>query len=724
MNMQDYRHAADRVEIADHCREEILDMKNQKERTTGAPLLRITAGLTAAAACLGIAGTVGYAMYRMKHEESSLAAASPVAEQTAMDYTGYFRDYYTQRNHGEPVDFDFASLTGTNFTETWELENYTVSLKAAVTDGWTLNYIYYVKVNNPSDMMDPFLQIYSDVPEDNGLPGRAGSQATSYVWRLDEQPDENGIIRFFGTSSCHYALPLPQGVPYHASCGGIQKDITVNLPETVPAMYPLTNPNDLSFQTLTLPLEQETGFTHGVVTPLGVVLANYPDRAEYIREVNDVGSRYLTAEQAPKIFTDDMISVECTDEESIAACSYSAVGAYCTYTAPMSDDADWSSCASCRMPFTVPQDFSGKNYLTLQSGGDPVRLEITSEPAPVIDMENIETVDDIECKPDPEVFHLGAGYYEALNNMDAAARTKTLPFGTVSLDDISYLENGLPSLGLTVTLNDTVTVGEDEMLALRFTPNAFGYEDEDKIRYEMQPEASKWVSVPAADIQDGICRCSLELDPLAPDSNGTPGCWEYVDIELELNEMCVRKQDDTADAASYEWTAAAEDDAVWNFNFGSSAYIPFDKLNEAQRTRSLADGGTVRIDSLEYEDGVPVLNYSVNLDDVTLPADDCWVFCQLLPIGTANNEIYMFPVDDEEHGSQIIAEATQDGWYHFRQRLVTQDGQYPADGELLLDVRLLLLIARDQNSNEQLSISTPSPNEEGGLYHIARFIIP
>lgn len=74
MNMQDYRHAADRVHIADHCKEEVLGMKTKT--TDRKPVIRIVTGITAAAACLGITGAFGYALFNMKQDGAKLPAGT------------------------------------------------------------------------------------------------------------------------------------------------------------------------------------------------------------------------------------------------------------------------------------------------------------------------------------------------------------------------------------------------------------------------------------------------------------------------------------------------------------------------------------------------------------------------------------------------------------------------------------------------------------------------
>ncbi|MBR5372201.1 MAG: hypothetical protein IK130_08300, partial [Oscillospiraceae bacterium] len=67
MNMQDYRHAQDRVHIAEHCKEEVLSMA-QNQKTNGRPIIRIAAGITAAAACLAVVGTLGHSFFNGKQD--------------------------------------------------------------------------------------------------------------------------------------------------------------------------------------------------------------------------------------------------------------------------------------------------------------------------------------------------------------------------------------------------------------------------------------------------------------------------------------------------------------------------------------------------------------------------------------------------------------------------------------------------------------------------------
>ena len=79
MNMQDYRHAADRVQIADHCKEEVLGMK--ENTAARKPVIRIATGITAAAACLAVTGICGYTLMHMKQQSTEFHPAASIEEQ-------------------------------------------------------------------------------------------------------------------------------------------------------------------------------------------------------------------------------------------------------------------------------------------------------------------------------------------------------------------------------------------------------------------------------------------------------------------------------------------------------------------------------------------------------------------------------------------------------------------------------------------------------------------
>ena len=87
MNMQDYRHAADRVHIAEHCEEEVLSMTSQTEQKTRRPLLRTATGIAAAAACLGITGALGLALFHMGKDSDELLTATSDGTESVTEVT-------------------------------------------------------------------------------------------------------------------------------------------------------------------------------------------------------------------------------------------------------------------------------------------------------------------------------------------------------------------------------------------------------------------------------------------------------------------------------------------------------------------------------------------------------------------------------------------------------------------------------------------------------------
>lgn len=157
MNMQDYRHAADRVEIADHCRQEVLDMTTEKNEikmdTEKKPIIRKFTGIAVAAAVLALNGALIYGIFSMKNrndltpgsaeselsvtEETAPDVTTEVSEAEAVPAAGYaqlFRQYFEWES-GEPQPYDYSDVVGTDLNETWEFDDCTARLHAAVSDG-------------------------------------------------------------------------------------------------------------------------------------------------------------------------------------------------------------------------------------------------------------------------------------------------------------------------------------------------------------------------------------------------------------------------------------------------------------------------------------------------------------------------------------------------------------------------------------------------------------
>ena len=100
MKMQDYIHAADRIEIAAHCREEILNMTADTAMKTKKPAIRMVTGFAVAAAVIALNGALIFTLYSAKNNLDFLPARPAIPK--AMTDTEYERF---------AVDMDTIGLT-------------------------------------------------------------------------------------------------------------------------------------------------------------------------------------------------------------------------------------------------------------------------------------------------------------------------------------------------------------------------------------------------------------------------------------------------------------------------------------------------------------------------------------------------------------------------------------------------------------------------------------
>ena len=297
MNMQDYRHAAERVHIAEHCEKEVLSMTTQTEQKTRKPLLRTATGIAAAAACIGITGALGFALFQMSRGNSELNAASQDGTgQTVSDTDQYpadtvpvypFEDYaaaYYEKLAGHPVSYDWSSLYGTNLNETWELPENTVTLNAALTDGMILQFYYTVKPewnwSNKPEYNDKLPTLSFSPAVLSGSSGMAFSDSLrTYGFHaeavIDDALREDGTIRvcssFMGVTpelgrEFHVSFGEPGGSAGQSECD--TRVITLNLP---------TQGQTMMLGELSVPLHAEGGqggsayeadYSYAIVTPL------------------------------------------------------------------------------------------------------------------------------------------------------------------------------------------------------------------------------------------------------------------------------------------------------------------------------------------------------------------------------------------------------------------------------------------------------------------------
>ena len=422
MNMQDYRHAADRVHIAEHCEEEVLSMTTQTEQKTRKPVLRAATGIAAAAACIGITGALGLALFHMNRDDSELTAASQdettavseVTEPAASDsepeepagetYEDFVSAYY-EKIAGHPVDFDWSVLCGTNFNEVWESEDGVITLKAAVTDGYQAQFFYTFKPGFDWDHTD-------DQERNARLPHMAFNMAfgsfgdnEGFVL-LDDTVREDGTLRFYRYLRADTtAEPMPEdGIcsaiylpPKHTGDTATENDmreIRINMPEQIPQWRELGSTLHLVNDGTALNTDVlEADYSYAVVTPLCVYLSDLP-LAERLASHEKARGRFSgmgmpvyggSASASAITLYGDRISVPLNLIESYdvfyGESSYQFIAE--EYQEGR-DPGEGKMYGICRLQFKEPLDLSevGAIALACPAGGDAVTVDLTPEKLP------------------------------------------------------------------------------------------------------------------------------------------------------------------------------------------------------------------------------------------------------------------------------------------------------------------------------------------------------
>ena len=299
MNMQDYRHAADRVHIADHCEEEVLRMTTQTEQKTRRPVLRAVTGIAAAAACIGVTGALGLALFHMNRDGSELTAASQdetavvseatetagtdsvQAEPVGETYEDFVSAYY-EKIAGHPVNYDWSSLCGTNLNEVWESEDGTLTLKAAVTDGYQAQFFYTFRPDFDWDHAD-------EEERSSRLPRITFGPDTTPTVQLDETVRGDGTIRFY---CCLRSIMKAELLPEDGICSAFfvpsyradeksysssreSRTVTINMPEQMPQWRELSDTLHLVNDGTALSTDVlEADYSYVLVTPLCAYLTD------------------------------------------------------------------------------------------------------------------------------------------------------------------------------------------------------------------------------------------------------------------------------------------------------------------------------------------------------------------------------------------------------------------------------------------------------------------
>lgn len=156
--IQHYCNVADRMNPSPACKEEVITMTKRKNihiSRRGAAM-----GTAVAAVLLAVNIGVGYKLLAGKAPaaETSMVATSELAEQTeaisAMpEYVSLMQQYYAEQT-GNPCDFDFTGW-GKDINQTFENEEYRVTLKAVTGCDWVLYCFYDIEPLNSSQTEVP-----------------------------------------------------------------------------------------------------------------------------------------------------------------------------------------------------------------------------------------------------------------------------------------------------------------------------------------------------------------------------------------------------------------------------------------------------------------------------------------------------------------------------------------------------------------------------------------
>ena len=212
MNMQDYRHVTDRVHIADHCKEEVLNMTHA-EKTNSRPIIRIATGITAAAACVGIIGALGYAILKMQPNETLLPAAAPSVSSEIIEQTT--EPAKTEQTTEAPKTDDRAfpllrDMSEKERTKTFDWGTVRLACCGFSTDkqyaDQTIDFMFDVHLNDDIDRTadDSFQMEWVCYMYDTELQHRVGDGKP--VSAVCEAADKEGTQDF----TCQIQIPYPK----------------------------------------------------------------------------------------------------------------------------------------------------------------------------------------------------------------------------------------------------------------------------------------------------------------------------------------------------------------------------------------------------------------------------------------------------------------------------------------------------------------------------------
>lgn len=676
-------------------------MNKHTEQKSRTPIARMAAGIAAAAAVLTVTGGFGYLLLSMREDVPHTPANtdSEIADQSAA-YISYFRDYYELRA-GHPVDFDFSTLCGTDFDETWEMDGCTVTLNAAICDGYEIDYIYTIEKDGPVTYdEDGFAEIPVLNLRPNDTIPHDYRPVTAITDMIDTVENEDGTytIRFIGSYQHNYpdtpvsaeedfyVQCLPRGIErYKPEVASMRADedenarpVAVSFPEEIPEYQMLSAPLRVDRSGVNMPASDD--FTMAVVTPISVRLVNYPPEefanvheqmtikgqssAGHAIDEQTVTVQKCISGQEPQ---DVALTIWEDDDRKIGQWCY---GSHITVKSEGYEPA--ITYAADYLSFTEPLDLSNIDYLTFGSERtDAVTLPV-----------NGEVPTETEDTPDENLITAETEEFPPFNILNAQWRTKEYGFGFVTAEGISYDENGNPVMDLTIIPNKSFSIEEGDKLSLRMTP--IGY-DKHGNRYEIRNDevmqGFKWTTEAQAD-ENGEYHVQLTLDPLSKayywvqDEDGEYVSelgneneaiyWETLNIELHLNELYAQ----SLDGSDTSYASGEEDGLFLKFRFGAAAYPAFADIPEAARTRHI-EFADVRLEDATRDGDTVEMKFGVKLDDSVAVQEGDTI--ALIPFIRCYDTNFNTPSFEGSSSENTTTELGADGWYHFSETVKVTD---------------------------------------------------
>lgn len=459
MNMQDYRHAADRVEIADHCRQEVLDMTTERIEnrmdTEKKPIIRRFTGVAVAAAVLALNGALIYGIVSMKNrkdmmpgsaeselsvvEESAPAVTTEPAESETEPATGYaalFRQYFEWKT-GEPQPYDYSDVVGTDLNETWEFEDCTARLHAAVSDG-LITYFLTSVTGKTEDFQYSNLSFVLETSADQ-------HQATEV---------SNEVLR----GDCVISAERPTLTD-------------PNDPQTTWRIYTARPENVLTANQITefdaafFHTDDETGYTDNLRT----FSVNQAEKGGYFAVTLDSGENvggYITpfgmelsktVEALTPVTMFNAVSMETVTDVPVFNSGWNADFKWIEFEYPMDlSDVDFIQVGETRI--AVPAHKS-ESYMTTASNESATFDETETTTVQV----EFSAEDKDRLNGDVP-----------LSDMNAADRSRTFSFGTVTVDSVTFDDDGTPRVNYSVKFNEQIGAAEGDNICLVL--NMYGYD--------------------------------------------------------------------------------------------------------------------------------------------------------------------------------------------------------------------------------------------------------